>query len=285
VLNKVNASITDPLAINAFIGASVGNLTIDDTLTEGDLFNIAQDFRGLPTSHLITETLPTTSLVTDGGADVLQEAQPYAQNMINAFNAIGTAPPATPVAKSSSSTTTTTSTTLPHGKVGVDVLNASSVNGLARFVAGALAADGFTIDQVGNATTALSGTDSEILYGPDGLRAAQTLDASLHGPVTMVATPGLTGSAVQLLVAGTTLTVASPSANRGSNGTGTGSATNTSTTTSTSASTTTTTTIPGDVYTNTQSEPWNPYPCTSGATTQAAPKTTTTMKKGEKAKK
>jgi LCP family protein required for cell wall assembly len=276
VLAKVNASITNPLAVNAFIGASVGNLTIDDTLTEGDLFNIAQDFRGLPTSHLITETLPTTSLVTDGGADVLQEAQPYAQNMINAFNAIGTTPPATPVAKSSSTTTTTTTTTLPHGEVGVDVLNASSVNGLAHTMAAALASHGFTIDQVGNATTALSSTGSEILYGPDGLREAQTLDASLHGPVTLVATPSLSGSTVQLLVAGTALTVATPSANGGSSG-NSGSAAGTSTSTSTS-STTTTTTIPGDVYTNTQAEPWNPYPCTLGATTQAAPKTPTTVK-------
>jgi hypothetical protein len=42
--------------------------------------------------------------------------------------------------------------------------------------------------------------------------------------------------------------------------------------------TTTTTTIPPDVYTNTQKEPWNPFPCTSGATTQASPKTPTTVK-------
>ena len=34
VLAKVNASITNPLAINSFIGASVGNVTIDDTLSQ-----------------------------------------------------------------------------------------------------------------------------------------------------------------------------------------------------------------------------------------------------------
>jgi hypothetical protein len=83
----------------------------------------------------------------------------------------------------------------------------------------------------------------------------------------MVADPGLTGSTVQLLVAGTSLTLSSPSANGGTTGSsGTG------------PTTTTTTTIPADVYTNTQSEPWNPYPCTPGATTQAAPKTPTTVK-------
>jgi LCP family protein required for cell wall assembly len=275
VLAKVNASITNPFAINSFIGSAVGNMTIDDTLTEGDLFNIAQDFRGLATSHLVTETLPTTGFVTDGGADVLKAAEPYAQTMIDAFNAIGTAPATTPVvhaAKRAKSTgTTTTTTTLPHGEVGVDVLNASSdtANGLAGFVAGVLRLNGFTIDGVANASSPLSGASSEIHYGPAGLGAALTLDAVLRGPVTMVADPSLSGSTVQLLVAGTSLTVAS--ASTGDTGTA-------ATTTTTPAGPTTTTTIPADVYANTQSEPWNPFPCTLGATTQAAPKTPTTVK-------
>ena len=61
VLAKINSSITNPLAINSFIGAAVGNLTIDDTLTQGDLLHIANVFRGLPSSHLVTETLPTVA--------------------------------------------------------------------------------------------------------------------------------------------------------------------------------------------------------------------------------
>ncbi len=79
VLAKINQSITNPLAINSFIGAAVGNVSIDDTLSQGDLLHIAEFFRGLPSSHLITETLPTTGHVTSGGADVLELAQPYAR--------------------------------------------------------------------------------------------------------------------------------------------------------------------------------------------------------------
>jgi LCP family protein required for cell wall assembly len=285
VLAKVNASITNPFAINSFIGASVGNLTIDDSLSEGDLYHIAQDFRGLPASHLVTETLPTTSYVTDGGADVLQMAQPYAQNMIDAFNAIGTTPPATPVvhSKKSASTTTTTPTTLPHGQVNVDVLNASSdqAGGLAGLVSATLRLDGFTIGEVANASSPLGGASSEILYGPAGLQAAQTLNAELRGPVTMVADPSLTGSTVQLLVAGTSLIVSTPSnpGHPGTSGTGTsGTGSSGSGTSGTGPTTTTTTTIPSDVYANTQEEPWNPFPCTPGATTQASPKTPTTVK-------
>jgi LCP family protein required for cell wall assembly len=93
VLAKVNASITNPLAINGFISAAVGNLTIDDTLSKGDLSTSPTEFKGLASSHLITETLPTTSFVTDGGADVLLAAQPYADNMIAAFNQIGSPSP------------------------------------------------------------------------------------------------------------------------------------------------------------------------------------------------
>jgi hypothetical protein len=277
VLAKVNASITDPFAINSFIGASVGNLTIDDTLTESELFHIAEGFRGLQSSHLITETLPVTSFVTDGGADVLQMAQPYALSMIGAFNAIGTAPPATPVvhaAKGGKGTPTTTTTTLPHGQVNVDVLNASSdqASALAGLVSATLRLDGFTTGEVANASSPLSGTSSEILYGPAGVQSAQTLNAELRGPVTLVADPSLSGSTVQLLVAGTSLIVSTPS-NPGHPGNS-----GTAPTVPTGPTTTTTTTIPADVYTNTQPEPWNPRPCTLGATTQATPHTTTTVK-------
>jgi hypothetical protein len=276
VLAKVNASITNPFAINSFIGASVGNVTIDDTLGESELFDLANTFRGLSSSHLVTETLPTTSYVTDGGADVLKMAQPYAQNMINAFNQIGTTPPATVVSKAPKGVTTTTTTapTLSHHDVDVNVLNASAANGIAHTTAAALTAQGFTISQIGNATTSLGyGASSEILYGPFGHDAALTLGSVLAGPVSYVPDSSLSGQTVSLLVAGSQLSVTAP-----------GSTGSTTTTVPPGPTTTTTTTIPSDVYTNTQNEPWNPFPCTIGQSTQASPTTTTTTTSG-KAKK
>jgi LCP family protein required for cell wall assembly len=262
VLAKVNASITNPLTINSFIGAAVGNLTIDDTLSQGDLLHIADVFRGLPASHLVTETLPTTSYVTDGGADVLKEAQPYAQNMIDAFNQIGTAAATPP--KGSKTTTTTTAPTEPHSQVGVDVLNASTLNGVAHTTALALTAQGFDVTGIGNASTQLAaGSPSEVLYGQSGTEAAHTLAASLGGPVTLVPDPSLSGATVSLLIAGSQLTVTTGS----------------STTTTTGPTTSTPTTIPSDVYTNLQPEPWNPSPCTLGQ-----PTTTTTTPKAAKKK-
>jgi LCP family protein required for cell wall assembly len=274
VLAKLNATGLDPLTINAFLGAAVSNLTIDDTLTKSDLFNLAEDFKGLSSSRLITETLPTTSFVTDGGADVLQIAQPYAQNMINAFNAIGTTPPPTTTTtttkpKGGTTTTTTTVPTEAHSLVGVNVLNASTVDGIAHTTALALTGLGYQVDEIGNASTPLSTENSEILYGPSGTEAAHTLAADLSGPVTLVPDASLTGQTVSLLIAGSQLAV-------------TGSTTGTTTTTTTPTGPPTTTTIPGDVYTNTESEPWNPYPCTLGQPTPAT--TTTTAHKAVKKK-
>ncbi len=272
VLAKVNASIINPLTINSFIGAAVGNLTIDDTLSQGDLLHIANVFRGLTSSHLVTETLPTTSYVTDGGADVLKEAQPYAQNMVNAFNEIGKAAvPATTPGKASKTTgTATTAPTEAHSQVDVNVLNASTVNGIAHSTATALTAQGFNVAEIGNASSPLAaGGPSEILYGPAGHEAAVTLASTLSGPITEVADSSLSGQTVSLLIAGSQLTVTVP--------TPAGSATTAPTAPTTT--TTTTTTIPSDVYSNTQPEPWNPFPCTMGQTSQAAPPKTTTAKK------
>jgi len=261
VLAKVNQSVTSPLTLNAFIGSAVGHLTIDDTFSESDMVHLALDFKGLPSSHLVTETLPTIGYTTAGGAAVLEEAQPYAQSMIDAFNAIGTATPKTVGSRS----TTTTAPLVNPGQVDVQVLNASTVSGIAHTTASALGTEGFNVTEIGNASSALgTGKPSEIRYGPSGYAAALTLGSALAGPVTYVSDSSLSGNTVSLLIAGPALTVHAPSPGA-------------TTTTTTQPGATTTTSVPADVVTNTQPEPWNPYPCTLGAT-QAAPKTSTTVK-------
>ncbi len=273
VLAKINDSITNPLAINSFIGAAVGNLTIDDTLGQGDLLHIADVFRGLPSSNLVTETLPTVSYTSSGGAAALKVAEPYAQNVISAFNQIGTSTTTTTTtttpAKGARTTTTTTIPTEAHSLVGVDVLNASTVTGIAHSTAAALTSQGFQVNEVGDASTQLSTSgSSEILYGPSGVDAAHTLASVLSGPVTLVADPSLTTSTVQLVLSGSSLTVG-----------GAGSGGTTTTTVPTGPTSTTTTTIPSDVYANKQPEPWNPSPCTLGQPTTT---TTTTAKAAKK---
>ena len=261
VLAKANASDSNPFAINGFISAASSNLTIDNTLTQSDLLHIANEFKGLASSHLVTETLPTTEFVTDGGADVLMAAQPYADQMISAFNQLGL-PPVAP--------TTTTTTPVAPSTVSVDVLNASGSGELASQTAAGLTHNGFVITGIDNAPSVIaSGSPSEIFYGPTGLPAAHTLGDSLSGAVTYVPSSTLSGNDLTLWVANAQLTV-----------------TTTPTTTTTQAtvpgSPTTTTSIPGDVVTNTQPEPWNPTPCsltpaTTTTTTTTVPKAKATV--------
>jgi LCP family protein required for cell wall assembly len=275
ILAKVNTlSLANPLAVNSFVSAAVGNLTIDDTLSEGDILHLANQFRGLDPSHLITETLPTTGYVTDGGAQVLQEAQPYADNMISAFKQLGEPKPKPPP---TTTTTTTTAPAIPPNQVSVQVLNASTSNGLAGATATALQAQGFTIAEIGDASSLLTSSTSVIQYGPGGLDTAHALGADLSGPLTYTEVSGLDAQTVTLLLAGPQLTV-TPSATQASNA---GSAASSGSTAS-GSTTTTTTTIPADVVTNTQPEPWNPYPCTPGPTTQATPKKPTPKKQSAK---
>jgi LCP family protein required for cell wall assembly len=249
VLAKVNTAITNPLAINDFISAAVGNLAIDDTLSEGDLFRIATEFRGLSSAHLVTETLPTTSYVTSAGADVLLAAQPYADQMVAAFNQLGVPKP------NPATTTTTTAPPLHNSVVSVNVLNASGAGLLATDTADGLRQDGFVINGINNAPSVIPpGDPSQIYYGPTGLPAAYTLGDALKGKVSYVPDANLKGNEVTLWVANATLKV-----------------TPTSTTTTVPGAPTT---PPGNVYTNTQQEPWNPVPCTLGGTTT----TSTTVK-------
>jgi LCP family protein required for cell wall assembly len=276
VLQKVNSSITNPLAINSLIGAAVGNLTIDDTLTQGDLLHIADVFRGLPASNLVTETLPTVAYTSSGGASALKEAQPYAQNVINQFNAIGSTPTTTTTTTTpkghKATTTTTTAPKEPADQVSVDVLNASTASGIAHTAATALTAQGFVVNEIGDASTELSaGSPPQILYGPLGTEAANTLASAIAGPVTLMPDATLTGSTIELLLSGTAPTV-------GAVGSSSNAATATTTTTTTTPATSTT--IPSDVYTNLQPEPWNPSPCTIGQ-----PTTTTTTTAHKTAKK
>jgi hypothetical protein len=182
------------------------------------------------------------------------------------FKNLGLTPPETPSTPPPASTTTVA--TEAHRLVDVEVLNASYVGGIAHTTATALTAEGFTVSGVGNAAAPIqSDGASQILYGPSGYQAAQTLGSVLSGPVTYEPDSSLTAQNVTLLVAGSQLSV-------------TGTASQTSgTTTTTAPAASTTTTIPADVVTNTQPEPWNPSPCTLGASTQAPPGATTTTTK------
>jgi len=252
VLHKLDGSITNPFTINSFINAAVHNLTIDDTLTAGNLFSLANQLHGLPPANLHTETLPTYGYVTSGGADVLGEAQPYADDMILAFDLLGSQP-ATTTTTSAPATTTTTTTAPPVAPslVHVEVLNGSDWSQpLASRAADGLRQAGFVVTDVANATTETVG-QTQIEYAEGSKGAATAVAAYLGGKAVTAADPDLQGNDV-IVTLGSSFTGV-----RGGEG-------GTSPSAGSAGSTTTTTTVPpppGDVYTNTEPEPWNPTPC------------------------
>jgi LCP family protein required for cell wall assembly len=247
VLQKLNASITNPIAVNNFIGAAVSNLTIDDTMSESDLLHLASEFHGLPESSLHTQTLPTYGRTTDGGADVLDEAQPYANDMILGFDLLGrTTTTTTTTTTTPHHATTTTQPTLPPSSVSVEVLNGAHWNQpLASTTASGLRRAGFVVTSVANAPSETV-TTTEIEYAEGNEEAAHTVARYLGGPTELAADPQLSGDRV-VVTLGSSFTGVTGLASEGA------------------TTSTTTTTVPppaSDVYTNTQPEPWNPVPCT-----------------------
>ena len=269
----MNSSITNPLAINSFIGAAVGNLTIDGTLTQGDLLHIADVFRGLA-SHLVTG--PCRRWPTPLGGSGRPEGSPALrpERDQRQFNAIGSTPTTTttttPKGNKATTTTTTTAPREPAGQVSVDVLNASSVNGIAHTAAAALTAQGFQVNEIGDASTHSAGRPARNPLRAVGHRSRQHAGfRSRAGQPGAGRQPdGLDGR----VVAG----------RHGADGGAPGSSSNGTAATTTrprAPTSSTTTTIPSDVYTNLQPEPWNPSPCTIG---QPATTTTTAHKTAEK---
>jgi LCP family protein required for cell wall assembly len=265
LLDKLNSVKFNPFTINSFIGAAVHDLTIDNTLSEGDLISMANEFHGLSQGNLHTETLPTYGFTTTGGAAVLGEAQPQATQTIATFNHVGgtTAPSST----TGSTSTSTTAPTLSPAQVAVQVLNGSDPSApLASQTAAALEHQGFSVRGIANAPTTVPTT--EIEYAEGHADAGATVAARIEGKTVQAADPQLHGAQVTLVVGKTFsgVKVVAPPSTRSSTGSTT---TPTSTTTTTPASanstgygTTTTTTPPSIVQANTKQEPWNPTPCT-----------------------
>lgn len=104
VIHQLNAEITNPIALTGFISAAAHNLTIDETMTEGTMVNLAREFHNFPPGSLKSVTLPTVGpYITSGGADVLLPAAAADDVVIKNFLAFGTSATASPA------TTTTTS--------------------------------------------------------------------------------------------------------------------------------------------------------------------------------
>lgn len=88
VAARLRGATANPIALNDFLGAATRNVTIDQTLSEGELVSLARIFRNFTSAELTTETLPTAPVVI-AGQDVLLPAVVPDEQMIARFLAFG----------------------------------------------------------------------------------------------------------------------------------------------------------------------------------------------------
>ena len=88
VVNKADSEFPNLLAMNSFLRATADDLQVDSGFSSREMISLGLRFRGVGSASLATEVLPTYGATVDGN-DVLMTAQPYAQQMISSFLAIG----------------------------------------------------------------------------------------------------------------------------------------------------------------------------------------------------
>jgi LCP family protein required for cell wall assembly len=135
LMQKVESTY-DPLTLRSFLDSVVHDISIDQSLGLGEIYDLADRYHAFSSSSLVTLTLPTVAAQNYGG-DIQVVEEPQAQQMLTQF--LGTAPntpttppldqnddpitvptgtgssstPSTSVGASTPTTPTTTTTTLP----------------------------------------------------------------------------------------------------------------------------------------------------------------------------
>lgn len=118
LLDRVHNVFPNIFSLNAFLDAAVGDLTLDSSMSSGEMISLGLHYRSLGTSSLQTVVLPTSPKVING-QDALVVPEPLASRTIAQFLAAGTAPQSSSTSsgsgKSGSGSSGATTTTAPSG--------------------------------------------------------------------------------------------------------------------------------------------------------------------------
>ncbi len=109
LLNRVHGVFPNVFRLNSFLSAVVSDLTVDTSLSSGEMLSIGLHYHSLGEGDLITSVLPTEAQTIDG-QDALIAAQPYADQAIAHFLALGVTSAGTTSSSRSTSTGSTPST-------------------------------------------------------------------------------------------------------------------------------------------------------------------------------
>lgn len=183
-MHKVlSLGITDIPTFTRLLNVAKDSVTIDQTLTRGDLYGLVQRFKTLQPDQIETYSLPVRSHVTNAGADVLLMDNEAAQPTLDIFRGVDPS-------------------RVRESDVSVEVFNGSGVPNQAHDVGQALSAVGFSVVHLDNFQV---GAESTIQYAPGSEQAADLLARHLTSPVQLVPDTSLDPNHL-LLVTGTTFT-------------------------------------------------------------------------------
>ncbi|GIH89687.1 LCP family protein [Planobispora siamensis] len=172
--------LTDLGKLNDFLKAATASVTMDRNLDTGRILEIARSAGSLTEKSMTSVTVPWKPYEPKPAQ--VEWKQPEANEL---FEAIRTDVEVTPAPKASASAPARP--TVKNEQVRVQVINGTGKPGLATEVAGKLAAQGFVVTHVGNASAAGGGPvpATSVRYAKkdatDGTVHADTLTARLSG--------------------------------------------------------------------------------------------------------
>jgi LCP family protein required for cell wall assembly len=196
----VASGISNPLTLNRLIGIGVSSLTIDSTMSSGDITRLGRRFNSIDPDVVQTLTLPTTPANLGGpGGAVLMLDKAAASSAIDVLN--GRAPsPAAPTTTTppTSATSVAPPTTLAPGTSAVRVLNGTSAKGAAAGAATTLKGAGYTVSGTGDAGAQTARTT--IRYPAGAQSQAQALADRLQGGAQLQADPKVPAKSLVLVI-------------------------------------------------------------------------------------
>jgi LCP family protein required for cell wall assembly len=180
----VSRGARNPATLDRLLDVGLDSVTVDDDLTTGDIFDLAQRFRSFAPSSLETLSVPVEEDTTSGGAQIVRLIESQAEPVLAQFRGDDATDDDGGLADDDTSATEL----VDPVSVRLTVRNGSGVSGQARAAAEDLGGAGFTVVGTGEAD-AFDYAETTIRY-PAGSRAqAETIERWLVAGATLEEIP------------------------------------------------------------------------------------------------
>jgi LCP family protein required for cell wall assembly len=193
----VSKGARNPGTLDRLLDAALASVTIDDELTTGDIFDLAQRFREFDPDSLETYTVPVERTFK-GAADVVLLLENEAEPILSRFRGdpSGDGGLGEDGEGDGDDGTTGASADMVPASVRLNVLNGSGANGQAAIAAEELTGAGFIV--VGRGEEPGFGIERTVVRYPEGSRAAAELVARwLEAGADLEEVPAGSGGGVQ----------------------------------------------------------------------------------------